>query len=101
MFAPAFEQYARPKVRIVRQLTTLSSLTPRNWWNVRFVGKPLVDLLRQMLGLATGPMMGGAVVSSGDYDAILWLGMALYATAVALILPPVLARARVAEPDLS
>ena len=55
----------------------------------------------QMLGLATGPMLGGAIISSGDYDAILWLGMALYATAVALILPPVLARGRVAEPDLS
>ncbi|MCC7411214.1 MAG: MFS transporter [Gammaproteobacteria bacterium] len=51
----------------------------------------------QMLGLAIGPAIAATVVGDGNYGAVLWLGMALFAASLALILPPVLRQARLAR----
>jgi len=49
----------------------------------------------QMVGLAAGPLIAAAVISEGDYINVNWLGAGLFVISLALILPPVLARARI------
>lgn len=49
----------------------------------------------QMVGLAAGPLIAAAVISEGDYVNVNWLGAGLFAISLALILPPVLAQARI------
>jgi len=49
----------------------------------------------QMVGLAAGPLIAAAVISEGDYINVNWLGAGLFAISLALILPPVLAQARI------
>ncbi|MBI2993090.1 MAG: MFS transporter [Gammaproteobacteria bacterium] len=43
----------------------------------------------QMLGLANGPWIAARVIREDDYSNVLWLGVALFAASLALILPPV------------
>ncbi len=49
----------------------------------------------QMVGLAAGPLIAAAVISEGNYVNVNWLGAGLFAISLALILPPVLAQARI------
>ena len=49
----------------------------------------------QMVGLAAGPLIAAAVISEGDYINVNWLGAGLFVISLALILPPVLAQARI------
>ena len=49
----------------------------------------------QMVGLAAGPLIAAAVISESEYVNVNWLGAGLFAISLALILPPVLAQARI------
>jgi MFS family permease len=48
----------------------------------------------QMLGLANGPWIAARLIGPDDYRNPLWLGMALFAAALAFILPPVLKQSK-------
>ena len=48
----------------------------------------------QMVGLAIGPGLAASVISEGIYSNVNWLGATLFIASLALILPPVLAQAR-------
>mgnify|MGYP001288324953 CR=1 FL=1 len=48
----------------------------------------------QMTGFALAPMIGTLLITKGDYDGVVWLAMVFFATALCLILPPVLAHAK-------
>lgn len=51
----------------------------------------------QMLGLANGPWIAARVISEGDYANVNWVGMALFAIALILILPPVIKQKSLAQ----
>ena len=51
----------------------------------------------QMVGLAIGPGLAASVISEGDYINVNWFGAGLFVMSLALILPPVLAQARIFE----
>ncbi len=48
----------------------------------------------QMLGIAIGPILGAALISQEGYADTLAMGMVLFALSLILIVPPVIARAR-------
>lgn len=43
----------------------------------------------QMIGLAIGPAIAASVISGSDYGPVNWLGMAFFAAAAVLIIPPI------------
>ncbi|MCF7982710.1 MAG: hypothetical protein K9K86_12060, partial [Pseudomonadales bacterium] len=44
----------------------------------------------QMLGLAIGPALAASVIMKDNYSSVIWLGMALFAMSLLLILPPLI-----------
>ncbi len=53
----------------------------------------------QMVGLAVGPFLAASVISDGNYLRVNQLGAALFVLSFVLILPPVLAQARIRQDD--
>ena len=51
----------------------------------------------QMTGLAAGPALAAAVISEGDFTNVNWLGAALFLLSLVLILPPVMAQAKMSQ----
>jgi hypothetical protein len=49
----------------------------------------------QMVGLAVGPGLAASVISEGDYINVNWLGAGLFVLSLVLILPPVIAQAKI------
>jgi predicted MFS family arabinose efflux permease len=51
----------------------------------------------QMVGLAIGPGLAASVIAEGDYINVNWLGAGLFVASLVLILPPVIAQAKLFE----
>jgi predicted MFS family arabinose efflux permease len=49
----------------------------------------------QMLGLAIGPAIAALVIRPGDYALVIYLGVALFLLCLGLVVPPLVAQARV------
>ncbi len=53
----------------------------------------------QMVGLAVGPGLAASVISEGDYINVNWLGAGLFVLSLVLILPPVIAQAKISAKE--
>lgn len=53
----------------------------------------------QMVGLAIGPGLAASVISEGDYINVNWLGAGLFVLSLVLILPPVIAQAKISAKE--
>jgi predicted MFS family arabinose efflux permease len=53
----------------------------------------------QMVGLAIGPGLAASVIAEGDYINVNWLGAGLFVASLVLILPPVIAQAKLFESE--
>ena len=51
----------------------------------------------QFIGVSVGPALGAMVISTGNYNNVLILGILLFVLCLSLILPPVVREARLAR----